>query len=183
MHCGKTGHGAAQRAGADQVNAALVRPLIGDALAQLSAEHRAVVHRSYYLGWTTTQIADELQIAESTVKSRLHIALRTLQLTLQTQPTGRTLDAPVQQRIREHVVPSPETLPAARDRHGINDPLEASRTEWARIFDLSADLLCISGPAYFTRVNPAFERALGYSSQELMSRPFVDFIHPADRSR
>jgi RNA polymerase sigma-70 factor, ECF subfamily len=59
------------------------RLLISRALAQLSAEHRAVIRRSYYLGWTTRQIAEDLQIAEHTVKSRLHCALRTLRFTLQ----------------------------------------------------------------------------------------------------
>jgi len=77
------GAGAPERAGPDQVNAALDRLLIGDALARLSLEHRAVVWRSYYLGWTTAQIADDLQIAEGTVKSRLHYAVRALRLTLQ----------------------------------------------------------------------------------------------------
>jgi RNA polymerase sigma-70 factor (ECF subfamily) len=52
-------------------------------MAQLSADHRAVIRRSYYLGWTTAQIAADLQIAEGTVKSRLHYAVRALRLTLQ----------------------------------------------------------------------------------------------------
>ena len=58
-------------------------PLLGDAMAQLSAEHRAVIRRSYYQGWTTAQIAEDLQIPEGTVKSRLHYAMRTLRLALQ----------------------------------------------------------------------------------------------------
>ncbi|PQM44557.1 ECF RNA polymerase sigma factor SigL [Mycobacterium talmoniae] len=57
--------------------------LVSDALAQLSAEHRAVVRRSYYQGWSTAQIAADLGIAEGTVKSRLHYALRALRQTLQ----------------------------------------------------------------------------------------------------
>ena len=95
MKMGQAGHGARKRAGPTQVNTARVRLLIGDALAQLSAEHRAVVRRAYYLGWTTMQIADDLQIAESTVKSRLHDALRVLRLTLRTQPSRGALDTPV----------------------------------------------------------------------------------------
>ncbi len=67
----------------DEVNAALDRLLIADAMAQLSAEHRAVIERSYYRGWTTAQIANDLDIAEGTVKSRLHYAVRALRLTLQ----------------------------------------------------------------------------------------------------
>jgi RNA polymerase sigma-70 factor (ECF subfamily) len=75
--------GEADRAGRDEVSAALDRLVLGDALAQLSEEHRAVIRRSYYLGWTTAQIAADLRIPEGTVKSRLHYAVRTLRLMLQ----------------------------------------------------------------------------------------------------
>lgn len=67
----------------NEVDSALDRLLIGDAIAQLSADHRAVVRRSYYLGWSTAQIAADLDIAEGTVKSRLHYAIRALRLTMQ----------------------------------------------------------------------------------------------------
>jgi RNA polymerase sigma-70 factor (ECF subfamily) len=67
----------------DQVDSALDRMLIADAMAQMSPEHRAVVERSYYRGWTTAQTAADLDIAEGTVKSRLHYAVRALRLTLQ----------------------------------------------------------------------------------------------------
>ena len=75
--------GVPEKAGPDDVNTALDRLLIAEALTQLSPEHRAVIRRSYYLGWSTTQIADDLEIAEGTVKSRLHYAVRALRLTLQ----------------------------------------------------------------------------------------------------
>ena len=65
------------------VNAAPNRQLIGKALAQLPAEQLAVVRRSYYEARTRAQIADDLHIAEDTVRSRLHDALRSLLLTLQ----------------------------------------------------------------------------------------------------
>jgi RNA polymerase sigma-70 factor, ECF subfamily len=79
---------APELAGPDQVDSALDRQLIGDAMAQLSTEHRAVVRRSYYLRWTTAQIAADLGITEGTVRSKLHYALRALRLTL--QETGVT---------------------------------------------------------------------------------------------
>lgn len=65
------------------MDSALNRMLIGSALAQLSDDHRAVVRRGYYQGWTTRQIAAELEIPEGTVKSRLHYAVRALRLSLQ----------------------------------------------------------------------------------------------------
>ncbi|HEX7323594.1 MAG TPA: sigma-70 family RNA polymerase sigma factor [Mycobacterium sp.] len=75
--------GTPERPGPDEVASALDRMLISDALLQLSAEHRAVVRRSYCQGWSTAQIAADLGIAEGTVKSRLHYALRALRQTLQ----------------------------------------------------------------------------------------------------
>jgi RNA polymerase sigma-70 factor, ECF subfamily len=72
-----------EQRGPDEVDAALDRLLIADALMHLSPEHRAVVRRSAYLGWTIAQIADDLQIPEGTVKSRLHYAMHALRLTLQ----------------------------------------------------------------------------------------------------
>lgn len=75
--------GVPERAAPDEVDAAVDRLLIADAMAQMSADHRAVVERAYYRGWTTAQIAADLGVAEGTVKSRLHYAVRALRLTMQ----------------------------------------------------------------------------------------------------
>lgn len=57
-----------------------------------------------------------------------------------------------------------------------NDP------ELAHFFAFSLDLFAVADQnAFFTRLNPAWERTLGFSLEYLMSKPYYDFVHPDDR--
>jgi PAS domain S-box-containing protein len=49
----------------------------------------------------------------------------------------------------------------------------------AQFFHLSLQLQCTAGlDGYFKRVNPAWTKALGWSSAELLSKPWTDFVDP-----
>ncbi len=50
-----------------------------------------------------------------------------------------------------------------------------------QLWDNAVDLLCIAGTnGYFQKLNPAWNKCLGWSAEELMSRPWLDFVHPDD---
>ena len=77
---------------------ALERHLVSAAVAQLPVEYRAVLRRSFYEGRTTQQIANDLQIADSTVKATLHFAVRALRSLLQELAADVTVQSPREAR-------------------------------------------------------------------------------------
>jgi PAS domain S-box-containing protein len=53
-----------------------------------------------------------------------------------------------------------------------------------RYYDSSLDLLATADfNGYFKELNPAWESTLGYTRNELLSRPFIEFVHPDDRAQ
>jgi diguanylate cyclase (GGDEF)-like protein/PAS domain S-box-containing protein len=62
--------------------------------------------------------------------------------------------------------------------------LRRAEVESARHFELSLDMICTAGfDGCFKSVNPAFERTLGYREEDMVGRPFLDFVHPDDREK
>ncbi len=53
-----------------------------------------------------------------------------------------------------------------------------------RLFEMTSDLLAtISLEGRFTLLNPAWEQVLGWTREELQSRPVADFVHPEDAAQ
>lgn len=55
---------------------------------------------------------------------------------------------------------------------------------FVRLFDLSVDLMCIAGfDGYFKTLNPQFQKTLGYTDEELMTRSLITFMPPDDAAK
>ena len=58
--------------------------------------------------------------------------------------------------------------------------LEESSNAADKFFTLSIDMMIISSMEKFIKVNPAVSIILGYSEEELLTKNFLEFIHPDD---
>lgn len=62
--------------------------------------------------------------------------------------------------------------------------VQQSRDPDERFFSVAIDMLCfLDFSGYFRRLSPSWESTLGFTREELMSRPFIEFVHPDDRER
>lgn len=66
----------------------------------------------------------------------------------------------------------------------LTEELNEEETTLYLFFKLAPDLFCIAdNTGYLRKVNQAWQMILGWSEEELLSVPFMKFVHPDDVSR
>lgn len=70
-------------------------------------------------------------------------------------------------------------------REEYQQALMESEEKFRTIYEMAEDMICVSDifKAKFIDINPSFLKKLGYSNEELLSKPYIEFIHPDDVSK
>ena len=86
-----------------------------------------------------------------------------------------------------HDIPTPDALDPRTGTEGVDagaEPAIGFARVAERLFTLSVDLLVTAGfDGYIKHANPAFEATLGWTSEDLRARPYLELVHPDDRDR
>ena len=73
-------------------------------------------------------------------------------------------------------------LAAVGNQIGMFIERRRAEEELDRFFTLSLDMMCVAGyDGTFKRLNPAWQRILGYRAAELVGTPYMDLVHPDDK--
>lgn len=65
--------------------------------------------------------------------------------------------------------------------HGVQ---RALKDKLDNFFQTAGDLMCLANnEGYFIEINPAFIKILGYTPEELLRTPFIEFVHPDDKEK
>lgn len=76
-----------------------------------------------------------------------------------------------------------ESIREITERKKVEEALNESEQNYRLLFENATEGILIAQGDRMVHVNPALVRLVGRSAQVLTSRPFTDFIHPADREK
>jgi PAS domain S-box-containing protein len=60
--------------------------------------------------------------------------------------------------------------------------MEDSSKAADKFFNMSLDIMVIASNDKFVKINPSLSKILGYSDEELINHPFLNYVHPDDKA-
>ena len=164
-----------------------------DGLYQTTADGRVLRANVAFARLLGFDSADEIMAADLNVGAGLYVVEHRRREFMEAVAANGKVEHFESQILRRDgtVIWVSESAHAVRDRDGwlvcfegkVTDITSRKRAEEQRdrVFHLANDMLCIAGlDGRIERVNPAFERVLGFGETELVGRPLFDLFHPED---
>jgi PAS domain S-box-containing protein len=129
---------------------------------------------------------DQKQLLEQ-FKNVIELDLALIQ-SLNIKESGDSIEELFQQKqelinnIREYESVNEELRQTNDELFQTKQQAEESEEKFRTIFNMSQSFICIAdiNTATFKFINPTFKRILGYAEEELLNKPFLEFIHPDD---
>lgn len=91
------------------------------------------------------------------------------------------LEEQVKLRTRQLVAANAELQQEVGERKWTEQVLRISEEKYRLVVEHANEGIVVTQDDFFKYANPKAERILGYPRDELLSKPFTDFIHPDDR--
>jgi PAS domain S-box-containing protein len=123
-------------------------------------------------GWSWERMAEEF--------NRFHGGIQGV-----TGPTlfryAKGTSRPRNEMLRQYVTDALDALEETENALMVSESkrIEAEE-ELEMFFNLSLDLFTIASETHFLKLNPAWQETLGWSLEELMAKPWMEFVHPDD---
>jgi len=84
--------------------------------------------------------------------------------------------------LKDRTARLPSVVARALEETATRSAQRQAQEDLDRFFMVSPNLLCIAGfDGYFKRLNPSWEKTLGFTQEELLAKPYIEFVHPDDR--
>ncbi len=133
-----------------------------------------------WIAWTLRLLAPEegrpreiLWVGNDITAQKLHeMLLNQCRRDLEKEVAVRTLELSLtNEELQQEIV----------ERKWVEQSLRTSEGKYRLVVENANEGIVVNQDGFFKYVNPKAARIWGYSNEELMSRPFSDFIHPDDR--
>lgn len=133
-----------------------------------------------WISWTNKAVSDEnghikeiLCIGNDTTKCRCSVEeLRKCRVSLEKVVRKRTAELKkANEDLRQEI----------HERQWVEKILRSSEEKYRIVAENASGGIVISQDGFFKYANPKAVKILGYPKEELLSRPFIEFIHPDDR--
>ena len=136
-------------------------------------------HFSEFLG--VEQVEEDLKVFADLIKNKTISEHESVHFKKNGEPVILSLNIKPTTNINGQITGIRGTARDITEKKIADQRLREKSEELDRYFNTALDLLCIvDEEGRFVKLNPEWEKVLGFSKEELLNHKFIDFVHPED---